>query len=187
MLKKLFLLCVVLVVLLAAIGFVLPGAFTIENSITVAAKPGAIYATVADLRTWPEWTVWNREADPKVEWSWSGASSGKGAIWSWKGDSLGTGTLTIDSGSPESGIAYTMTMEGMNPVQGNILLTAQGDATLVRWSDKLDMGMNPAWRWMGLIMKGVLGSQFEKNLKNLKARVEGKSGTGKPVDASLKK
>jgi hypothetical protein len=52
-------------------------------------------------------------------------------------------------------------------------LVPVGEVTSVTWGFISDNGNNPMFRWMGLMMDGWLGPDYETGLNNLKALVEG--------------
>lgn len=170
MLKKVFLVLVVLIGILAIIPAFMSPAFEAEASESIKAPPAQIFATVATLQTWKDWTVWNDAADPKAEWSYEGPKTGLGSIMKWSGEKLGVGQLEIVKADPQAGIAYTMNMEGMAPVHGEIRFTAKGDLTEVVWHDRGELGY--AFRLMGPMLKGMLVDSFRTNLGNLKERLE---------------
>ena len=58
---------------------------------------------------------------------------------------------------------------------GEFTLESVEGGTLVTWSDSGDMGMNPVNRYMGLMMDGMIGPDFELGLENLKTVVENQS------------
>ncbi len=161
-------------VALAVIGFLLPRRITVERSIGIDRPAEAIYPWVADLKTWPQWTVWNPAEDPSLAYTYSGAASGQGAAMSWTAKKLGDGTLTVTAAEPGRYLRYALRMEGRPmEVQGNIEIeSAGGGATLIQWFDTVDLGLNPLWRWMGLRLKRSLGRAYRRNLAGLKRAVE---------------
>jgi len=49
---------VVLVLLLAVAGLLLPRRYRVERSAVIKAQPTVVYAQVADLKAWKNWGVW---------------------------------------------------------------------------------------------------------------------------------
>jgi hypothetical protein len=175
-------LCVVLgvVVVLAVIGFLLPREVTVERSIGIDRPGEAIYPWVADLRKWPEWSVWNATEDPTLAYTYSGADSGQGAAMSWTAKKLGNGTLTVTAAQPGRYLRYTLHMSGRAmEVRGNIEIEPTGGgATLVLWFDTVDLGLNPFRRWLGLRLKPMLRRVYRRNLAGLKTAAETGRATG---------
>ncbi len=49
---------------------------------------------------------------------------------------------------------------------------SQGPRTIVTWSFEVDMGVNPAMRYIGLFMDDWVGKPYENGLISLKKTVE---------------
>ena len=63
-------------VVIVTVAFVVPkvflsSAYASERSAEIAAPAAEIHAVISDL-TWKEWTVWNEEIDPTVEYTYLG-------------------------------------------------------------------------------------------------------------------
>lgn len=196
MLKKLLLTLLVFIVLLLGIGFLLPTEWEVERSVVIDAAPGAVYSTVATLKTWPDWTYWNRERDPSCEWSFEGPETGPGAVMKWEGNVHMQGSLTIDAGGPATGIQYTLAMQDMTPLQGSIALAPEASRTKATWRTHGASDGMPWSNWlMLLLIEPVMGGFFEEGLNNLKTRVEARAPpqrqkrpeTRKAVEASADK
>ena len=55
-----------LLVVLVVIGWLLPSEVTVERAIGIDKPADAVFPWIASLRTWPDWTVWNKTEDPTV-------------------------------------------------------------------------------------------------------------------------
>jgi hypothetical protein len=191
MLKKLLLGLLIVVVILLGIGFLLPTEWDVERSILINAPADNIYADVAALRTWPDWTYWNRAREPECKWSFEGPEVGAGAVMRWEGKVHMKGSLTIDAADPAEGISYTLAMEAMDPLEGSIALAPEGEGTRVTWHYHGETNGMPWSNWMvNLFIDSILGGCFEEGLKNLKARAEKPSeepNRGKAIEASADK
>ncbi len=174
MLATILILVAGLLVALAVIGFLLPRQITVERSIGIDRPAEAIFPWVADLKTWPQWTVWNQTEDPSLACTFSGTAGGQGAAMSWTAKKLGRGTLTVTAAEPGRYIRYSLRAEGRAiGVNGNIEIeSAGGGATLVQWFDTVDLGMNPLRRWTRFLLKSSLGRAFRRNLAGLKIAAE---------------
>lgn len=175
--KKLFLGILVVLGLVVVAGYFLPKDWHIERSIVMAAEPAAIYAQVADLETWPQWTAWNKQLDPAGNWEYSGAESGVGARTDWSGPKLGSGNLTITAADPRSGIAYDLQFEDYPMARGGLRFEEDAGGTKVTWTGDGQggggaLGFVSGWMAsLGLIQK-MIAKDFETGLAGLKARVE---------------
>ena len=169
-----------LLVALAVIGWLLPREITVERTISIDRPSGAIFPWIANLKTWPDWTIWNKNEDPSLAYTYSGADSGLGATMSWTAKKMGDGALTINAAQSGRFIRYEMRMTGRTMVvRGNLELeSAGGGATLVMWFDTVDLGGNPLKRWLGLLLKPMLARAYHRNLAGLKTAVETGRATG---------
>jgi hypothetical protein len=173
-----------LLIALVVIGWLLPREITVERTISIDRHSDAIYQWIANLKTWPDWTIWNKNEDPSLVYTYSGADTGQGAVMSWTAKKMGGGTLTISTAQPGRFIRYEMRMTGRTMVvRGNLELeSAGGGATLVMWFDNVDFGLNPFTRWLGFLIKPMLGRAYHRNLVGLKTAAE----TGKAAGPGQK-
>jgi hypothetical protein len=169
-------LCLVLglLVVLVAVGWLLPREVTVERATGIDKPADAVFPWIANLKTWPDWTVWNQQEDPSLVYTYSGADSGRGASMSWTAKKMGSGSLTITDAAPGRYIRYTLRMQHRTMVvRGNIEIEpAGGGATLVQWFDTVDFGRNPLVRYMGFMLRPMLGRAYRRNLAGLKVAVE---------------
>lgn len=169
-----------LIVVFVVIGWRLPREITIERAIGIDQPADAVFPWIANLRTWPEWTVWNKQEDPSLAYTYSGSDSGLGAAMSWTAKKMGDGKLTINDAKPDRFIRYEMHMTGRPiVVRGNIELeSAGGGATLVMWFDNIDLGANPLRRWRGLLLRPMIGKAYHRNLTGLRTAAETGKASG---------
>lgn len=159
-----------LVLLLVIIGLFLPSKVTVLRSITVDKPVEAIFPWVADLKLWPQWTVWNATEDPTMKYTYPGPTTGAGGAMQWTAKKMGDGSLTFTECQPNQALRYELLMpaHGTN-VHGNIEFeSAGGGATGVTWYDEVDLGANPFKHLMGPLLKKMLGHAFMRSLVGLK-------------------
>jgi hypothetical protein len=163
-----------LLVVLAVIGWLLPREVTVERAIGIDKPADAVFPWIANLKTWPDWTVWNKTEDPTVAYTYSGAETGKGATMSWTAKKMGSGSLTITDAAAGRYIRYTLRMQHRTMVvRGNIEIeSAGGGTTLVQWFDTVDFGRNPFTRWLAFLLKPMLGRAYHRSLAGLKTAAE---------------
>lgn len=161
-----------LIVLLLAIGFVLPSRFKVERSMEIAAPPAKVYPLLASPAAWKDWSVWNRR-DPAMKLDYGGPASGAGARWRWQSATEGNGEMEFTDAVPDKRIGYRLSFPDFG-MQSTGALTLEPTATgvRVRWSNEGDMGGNPVNRWFGLFMDKMVGPDFEAGLANLKQLAE---------------
>ncbi|HUJ44629.1 MAG TPA: SRPBCC family protein [Opitutaceae bacterium] len=180
MLLTILLLVLGFVVLLMVIGWLLPREITIERAIGIDKPAEAIFPWIANLQTWPDWTIWNKQEDASLVYSYSGAAAGLGAAMSWTAKKMGDGMLTIHDAKPDRFIRYEMRMKDRSiVVHGNVELeSVGGGATLVMWFDNINLGANPARRWLGLLLRPMMGKVFHRNLAGLRTAAETGKASG---------
>jgi len=114
--------------------------------------------------------------------TYTGPSFGKGAAFSWESKVLGNGGLTIVSVAPYDSIGLSIIMADRNPSRSNFVLSPDSGGTRVSWTLQMDMGNNPFARYFGLLMKGMMGKQFEDGLADIRKIVESNGNAMLKVD-----
>lgn len=171
-LKWLLVVVLVLVLVLLVGGLMLPRSFTVERSVVVSAPVADVYAQVAAPRAWKAWSVWNRR-DPAMQITYSGPAEGTGATWAWKSASEGDGRMTMTAAQPPNRVGYALYFPDFDSTStGSFTFTPEDGATRVVWQMQGDMGANPLYHWMPLLMRGTMERDFDAGLANLKALVE---------------
>ena len=173
------LLLITAVVILAVIICVLALAatkrarFNVQRSITVQAVPEKVFALINDLRRWPEWSA-NEPDDSTVRRSYSGASTGKGAVCDWEGTGrAGKGRIEIVESSPNR---IRLQVDWQKPFAArniNIFtLEPQGNATRITWV--LDGENVFILKVMTVFVSAdrLMGTHLEAGLASLKAAAE---------------
>lgn len=164
---------VVLAVLFAAAGFLLPREVSISRSVKIEATPDKVFPHVNNLKSFTAWSPW-QAMDPAMAQTFDGPEEGVGAKMTWASKVVGDGTQEIVASTLNERVENSLTFSGMSPSTAVFSLEEAGGATMVYWDLKSDMGMNPVARWVGfLMMDGWVGGDFEKGLASLKAKVEG--------------
>lgn len=170
--KRILIGLLLFVVVLVAIGFVLPSQFNVSRSITIGAPAEKIYPLIATTKQWKNWTVWNqRDANMKIDYA--GPESGVGAKWSWESKSEGSGEMEFTSAEPNKLLGYRLLFRDFNTTStGTLQLDPDAAGTKVTWSFAGEAGNNPMMRYMGLMMDGMIGKDFDAGLANLKVLAE---------------
>ena len=163
---------VVLILVLVVVAFVLPRNYRVERSITINAKPEAVFAQFGDLRAWKNWGAW-QERDPAMKTTFSEKSTGVGAWSAWESKSEGNGKMTFLTVEEAKRVTYRLEFPDMGMgSEGSMTLEPAGGSVKVIWVDAGDLGMNPMARWFGLLVDRMIGPDFEKGLAKLKRIVE---------------
>jgi uncharacterized protein YndB with AHSA1/START domain len=162
---------IAIILILAAMK---PASFSVQRATTVKAPPERIFPLIGDFHKWGSWSPYENK-DPAMKRSYSGATSGKGAVYGWEGNrNVGSGRMEILDTSAPSKIVIKLDFftpfEGHNTAEFTML--PQGDATNVTthvtW---LMHGPAPLMnRVMQVFMNldNMIGKDFEVGLVNLK-------------------
>lgn len=140
---------------------------------TIKASPEKISAYLADFKQWAAWSPWE-EKDPAMQRTFSGASSGKGAIYGWEGNkNVGTGRMEILDVQPQK---VTVKLDFLAPFEAHntaeYTMQPEGDSTKLTWA------MFGLANYMSKVMTTVMsmekmvGPDFEAGLAKLKAAAE---------------
>lgn len=163
---------VALLVLIVAVGFVLPSKYHVERSLEIKAPAEKVFALVNDPKQWATWSVWNKR-DPAMKVVYSGAPSGAGAKWAWESKSEGSGEMEFTRAEPPKLLAYKLYFPDFGSTStGTMVLVPAGDATRITWANDGDMGGNPLLHYFAFFMDRMIGPDFEAGLWGLKARAE---------------
>lgn len=179
--SRIFLSLLGLVTLFLVVAVFLPSRCRLDRDVLLNAPPESIIPQLANLKLWPEWTVWNKESDPSLTFSYTGPAEGAGARSSWSGNKSGAGSMTITESNPTNGIKYDLTLlDGHFHAISSISLEAERDGTRLFWSIDGGLGINPITRYQGLLLKRRFGPEMEQSLQRLKSRVESAKARSAP-------
>lgn len=169
----------VVVLLAATISILLiyaatkPNDFRVRRVATIKAPPERIFALVNDLPRHREWSPWEQK-DPGMKRTYSGPTSGKGAVYEWDGNKdIGQGRMEIVESTPTR-IVYAMhfikPFEAHNTAE--ITLEPKGDTTTVTWAIYGPMPYLSKVFTIFFSMDTMIGKEFETGLAKLKALTE---------------
>ncbi len=173
-LKRVLGVLAVVVVLLVAIAYLLPRQVEVTRSATIAAPPEQVFAHVSSLSKFSEWSPWGN-LDPDMQVTFSGPEMGVGNKMEWSSDhpNVGNGVQEITAIVENERVESALDFGDMGTAIASFDLAKSGGGTEITWGLKSDMGNNPIGRWMGLMMDGWVGADYEKGLANLKEMIEG--------------
>ena len=170
-------LLIVVALLLAALMFYVatrPASFRIQRSLRIAAPREKLFAYVADLHNFDDWSPW-APLDPAMRKTHSGAASGVGAGYEWQGNAkVGHGRMEIvEATAPER---VLIKLDFLKPFEAHnmaeYLLAESDGATEFTWA--MYGPNNFLSKVMGLFfnMDRMVGAQFEQGLRELKTVAE---------------
>ena len=171
---KRILLGLCLVALLAwACSYLLPATTRIVHTVRIQAAPETLYPRLATLRRWPEWTAWNTNRFPDVQFEFRGPATGVGSTMIARGKSSGDGAVEITRADPARGVDYQLDFEhGRQIFLGSIICETNSGALDVTWTLQAKWAGHPLKRYVGLVLDPLMGGDMQQGLDNLKRECE---------------
>lgn len=173
-LKTIGILVVVLLVLLAGIGMLLPRHAHVERAIVIDAPAATVFALVDGFKQFQKWSPW-AALDPNANYKIEGPEFGVGAKQTWVGDpeTVGSGSQEIVAIEPGVSVTSRLDFGDRGLAIARFALAPAEGGTHVTWSLETDNGAGPIGRWFGLLMDRWVGPDYEKGLAGLKTLAEG--------------
>jgi uncharacterized protein YndB with AHSA1/START domain len=169
-----------LIVVVIALGFVLPDKVKVERTTLIEAPRETVFALVGDFNRWNEWSPW-AELDPNTKYVITGSGVGQRMEWSSKDPKVGEGSQEIAEFDPPARIVTKLDFGEMGGGVATLALAEENGGTRVVWTLETRMreGMPLLWKpvgtYMGFFMNGMVGKDYEKGLAKLKAAAESQS------------
>ena len=173
-LRKALVALILLGAALTAVAYFLPSSVVVERQIEIDAEPEAVFEQVSSLQNFTQWSPW-QDRDPDMTVEFSGPASGVGNVMGWRSDepSVGDGRQEIVELAENERVLTALEFGGMPPAEAWWVLSETDAGTQVTWGLDAQMGNNPINRWVGLMLDGMVGPDYDTGLANLKALVEG--------------
>lgn len=174
---------IVAVLAIAGLAF-LPRQVHVERDALIDASPSQVYPLVSGFGRFNEWSPW-ADLDPAARYEFSGPAQGIGARMSWRSDKpeVGAGSQEVVATTENREVQVRLTFEGQGEAMTGWTLEADGDRTRATWSFDMDLGMNPVMRWMGLMIDGPIGADYERGLARLKELAEREAAEARAREA----
>jgi hypothetical protein len=174
MLKKILIVVVAAIAVLALIISTRPDQYQVVRFVTVTAPAAIAYEQVADFHKWEAWSPWGK-LDPGMKTEYGGPAAGTGSTYHWVGnDKVGEGRMTITDARPGSEIAIKL--DFLKPMEetatATFLFAPEGAGTKVTWAMAGKMGFIGKAMCLIKDMDQMMGPDFEKGLTALKGVAE---------------
>ncbi len=172
-LKRILIVLAILLLVVAAIGLMLPSQVRVERSITINRPQEMIFDYINHIQNWNSWSPWY-ELDTTASYTFSGPSSGKGAMINWvsTNKNVGTGSMTYTEVNAPSRIVQDLNFMEEGIATGIYVFSPDGAGSKITWSLEFDTGFNPLLRIIGKFMDGMVGKDFDRGLNKLKTIME---------------
>ncbi len=174
MLKLLVILIFVVVAAILILARLAPATFRVERSTTIHAPPEKVFPYINDLRSWAQWSVWDR-IDPNMRKTFSANSSGQGASYEWEGNkNIGHGRMTIiQSVAP---LLVVLDLFCLAPIKARnkaeLSLQARNGGTRVTWTMYGQSRLVFKLINIFINLEKMIGKNFEDSLASLKTLAE---------------
>ncbi|WP_319591912.1 SRPBCC family protein [uncultured Draconibacterium sp.] len=156
--------------LFVALAYFLPKTVEVERSADVKAPVKTVYAQIIDLHQWDHWSPWKRMGENvSVEYINHGVGLGGGYVWRNENKENSGAIIEIIEANPWSKVAVSLDFMQRGEALSTFSLAEKGAETKVTWTLTYDVGNNPFARWIGLLMKKSMGTDFDNGLVKLKA------------------
>lgn len=162
----------VLILGLAVIGIFLPSRTHVERSITIDASRATVFALLNDFHQVNKWSPWI-EADANARVDILGPRRGVGATIVWDGNIVGHGSQMITESVPFERVGTALDFGDQGKANAVFNLSETDNITEVVWTFTMEFGFNLVRRYIGLMLGGTIGEDYEKGLSNLKSMAEG--------------
>jgi hypothetical protein len=161
-----------LVGVLIGVAFALPSHVTVYRSVVINAPEAVVFPYVNNLHRFVDWSPWAAR-DPQLRVTYAGPEEGKGARTEWTSDkrSVGTGSMEITGSDPNRHLDLVVNFNGMDGTS-YYDVAPSGSGSKVTWGLGVDMGGSPFRRWKGLMLDGIVGTEYRDGLARLKERIE---------------
>jgi len=172
-LKNILTALLLLLIILALVGFILPQKQQVERSLEISASADKIYPYLANPKLFQKWSPWSK-MDPNLKVQFTGPESGKGAGMTWqsKESNVGSGSWVISEAIENQSLNVNMDFGDQGAATSFFTLQPSAGKTNVTWGFETDAGMNPIMRWFGLLMDKMVGGEYAKGLQTLKDLLE---------------
>ena len=167
-----------LIVIIFALGFVLPDKVQMQRETIINAPQEDVFNLISNFDQWNKWSPW-ANIDPDATYAVSGEGLGHRMEWTSDHPEVGNGSQTITDFSPPTSITTHLDFGPMGQADATLALSPVSGGTKVVWSFDSNMRkgvpfyMKPMSTYMGFFMDGMLGPNYELGLANLKKVAEG--------------
>ncbi len=176
MIGKIFKYLGLLVLLVLAIAYILPGDVRVERETVIEAAPAEVFNLVNSFEGFNQWSPWY-ERDPNGDYRIDGPATGVGAKMSWASDNpkVGAGSQEIIESVQDKLVRTKLDFGDMGVANASFEIEPEGQHTRLVWGFDTQLGLNPVKRYFGLMFDSMIGPDYEQGLAKLKGLAEAQS------------
>lgn len=176
----LFLVALSLLGLLGA-GSLMDEEWRIERSIHIAAEPIDVFATVCNLKTWPQWNTWHARVQNEIQYEYSQRAWGRDAEQRWRHGEL-WGRRAVTDFMPGQSMQYVQvngTESGRQTrMRGALDVAPEGSGSRLRWRLEGQVAGNPLDKLFMRLYRRRIEAVMEDSLSKLAQRYNQAAGPG---------
>lgn len=171
----------ILLIILAVIGLMLPSSARVEREMLIEAPPSEVFPHLNSMRAFHSWSPWT-DVDPETVYRFAGPESGVGSRMRWfsREEGIGEGSQEIIASTANERVETDLVFGDKGHGTATFVLAPSGQATLLRWQFQTDFGWDLFGRYVGLMLDGMIGMAYDRGLHRLKALVEGDPDGAEP-------
>ena len=168
-----FRILLIILILLAVIGLMLPSSARVEREILIDAPPSAVFPHLNSMRAFHAWSPWT-DGDPETVYRFEGPESGVGSRMRWFSgeEGIGEGSQEITASTVNERVETDLVFGDKGRGTATFLMSPSGQATRLRWQFQTDFGWDLFGRYVGLMLDGMIGMAYDRGLRRLKEAVE---------------
>lgn len=152
---------ILLVVL--AIGVLLPGEWAADASTVIAAPPEEVHPHLERAASWTEWTP-----SPESGYEYFGPEEGEGSGRRWDDPGYGSGEFVVTRSDPPVLVEYEVEVEeGSIRIRGRLEVEPADGGSRIRWREEGDFGWNPLLGYVAGRMQEMQAEQLGASLEAL--------------------
>ncbi|MGI9434199.1 MAG: SRPBCC family protein [Geminicoccaceae bacterium] len=173
MLRKIAKYAALVIIVIVAIAYILPGKVHVERATVIEAPPAKVFQLVNGFEDFNQWSPWY-ERDPEGDYQIDGPVFGVGARMSWASDKpdVGQGSQEIIESVQDKLVRTKLDFGEMGNANAFFAIEPTGEHTKLVWGFDTDLGLNPVSRYFGLMFERWIGPDYEHGLAKLKALAE---------------
>ena len=172
--RRLTIVLAVIVAVLVAYAYTLPDASRVERRIVIDRPAATVFAQLNDFRRFQLWSPWADIAPDVTTVEYDGPRRGLGSVMRWQSESpeVGSGRQEITVSEPNERLVTALVFDEFGENTAGFELQPTDAGTEVTWWLTQEHGMNPAARFIGSLMDGMVGPFYERGLERLKTLTE---------------
>lgn len=169
---RLFALISVCVLIVLAVGSILPRNYHLLAEIEIEAPATVVFPLINELPNWQGWSNFSEQRIESLRITYGTKRAGVGASQTWQ-DARGSGKLWITNSESNELIEYKLNFDQFPTMDSQIRLTANGEKTSLKWTSDGSLPAGPFYGYGGFLFNRQMQYEYETSLERLKKIAEG--------------